>query len=509
MFIGNPSAIKETIPAFKELVDVAYRKKSMSKDMQGWFDRGGMSSTLQANEMNGMKNSWMFNRLYETSWKEIPEKAFKGYWNTVRKSTDVREAVGRYAAYKDYKNQMVKNGGRPNNFGASDPEQIMALDSIEDRAYALSNELMGAYDRTSALGQAFSRHIFPFWRFQEVNLKRNIQFMRNAVNDDRAMEILGRSLGVKTPLMAIRMGKVGLKMTALASSLFAYNNYYFKEEEKQLPVEVRAMPHIILPAGVDWSGQFPGLVSKTDDGKVQYFSRLGIMGDFLQWFGLDTGIKEIRKWLNGDQTAKESLLNFAKNAPLDPLKKMWGGSLPITKLGFEEVMRQSTYPDPFKRGTIRDRAEYAARSIGLENEYKAIWNIPSAGYGKSLKNIFMYESDPREVAYRNIYDKKREFLDKAGKGAEGFWLTARGMALWEYRRALRYNDKDAKISAIHDYREAGGELENIPKSLENMNPLSGMPQEETAAFVSSLNTEEKKQLGLANKFYTEELLQQK
>ena len=73
----------------------------------------------------------MFRRLYDEkkSIADIPSKVWQKYWNGAKISTDAREAICRYAAYLDYKQQMLKNGGKPLNFGASKPETIMALES--------------------------------------------------------------------------------------------------------------------------------------------------------------------------------------------------------------------------------------------------------------------------------------------------------------------------------------------------------------------------------------------
>lgn len=83
------------------------------------FNRGGMSSTLQAQEMGDLNKLWVFSRFYEKSGKDIPKDLWNKYWHSARLSTDAREAVLRYSAYLDYLEQMQKNGGIPKNFGAS------------------------------------------------------------------------------------------------------------------------------------------------------------------------------------------------------------------------------------------------------------------------------------------------------------------------------------------------------------------------------------------------------
>ena len=493
VFIGNPSAFKKTPQAVKEIWDVVAKKKAMSQDFKEWFERGGMSSTLQAQEMNEIKRLWMFRRLYDEKKNiaDIPSKVWQKYWNGAKISTDAREAICRYAAYLDYKQQMLKNGGKPLNFGASKPETIMALGSVEDRAYALSNDLLGAYDRVSVLGQSFAEHIFPFWRFQEVNFKRYNQLMRNAANDGNLATTIAKGLGVKTPKAMIGVGKFAIRAMGFTSALFAYNNLMYPDVEKSLPEDVRSKPHLILGVG--------------SDGKPQYFSRLGILGDYLQWFGADAHSKELRKYLDGDQSLKDTALEMAKAWPKEVMNKLVQGSIPITKLAGELIARRSIYPAIEKPGTIRDRGEYAARGFGVENEFKSVTGKPSRGYAKSIPNIFKYESDPFEVAYRNVYDKKRKFLDKGGKGGEGFWLTDRGKALYNMKLSRRYGDKEKEIKYKQEYFKLGGKREGIARAFKNMHPLSGLSKKDQEIFVKTLTQQEKIELKRAIRFYTETL----
>lgn len=80
--------------------------------------------------------------------------------------TSFREAILRYANYLEYLEQMEKDPrGAPRNFGGSIPENVMALNDLKDRAYKLSNELAGAYDRTSVTGQTLAGH----WRDDVIN----------------------------------------------------------------------------------------------------------------------------------------------------------------------------------------------------------------------------------------------------------------------------------------------------------------------------------------------------
>ena len=77
------------------------------------------------------------------------------------------------------------------NFGASIPEEVMALKDIKDRAYKLQNDLLGAYDSISVMEMSVRDHIIPFWSWKEVNFKRYVQFAKNAASDGNLSSMVG------------------------------------------------------------------------------------------------------------------------------------------------------------------------------------------------------------------------------------------------------------------------------------------------------------------------------
>ncbi len=491
-FVGNHSGFKKTPQATKELYDVIVDKKQMTPDMHDWFDRGGMPANLQAQEMGEFKNLWMFKRLYEQNKgiKDLPQELWKKYWRGARISTDMRESVLRYANYLDYLEQ-IKKDGKPKNYGASIPEEIMGLKEPKDQAYWLSNDLLGAYDRVSVMGQNLREYWVPFWSWKEVNFKRYIQFAKNAVNDRKLTSLIGNkalATVAKSPYIAYRIGSFMVKATALWSGLQVWNHTRFPDEEKELSVEERSKPHVIL--------------GRDENGKIISFNRMGALGDFLEWFGLDTAPHYVDAWFNGKMTLKDIAKDMAKS----PVNVATSVITPFVKTPAELATRRTLYPDIIRPGTIRDKGLYLARNLGLENEYIAITGKPSEGYKTSLTKAFVYSTDPGQVAYSAVFDMKNEFLKKMGKGAEGFWLTPRGGTLYNLKLAIRYKDKEATDKYLGEYAKMGGTREGLKSSLEFMNPLSGMTKKEQTVFVLSLNDEDKKTLGRAVHFYLTTLL---
>lgn len=496
VFVGNASAFTKTPSATEELYDVFFRKQEMPPDMKAFFDRGGMSSTLQAQEMDDLKQLWMYSRLYDK--KAGVQNIWKEYWNKARKFTDFRESILRYAAFKDFKEQLIKGNGIPKSYGASNPKMIDALKDINDKAFWLQNDLLGAYDMVSVAGQTIRERLIPFWSWQEVNFKRYLQLYKNAANDERLTVAIGKKLGATTPRIAFKMGSLAVKVAGLTSALAVYNNTMFPEEEAELSKDIKKFPHIVL--------------GRDNEGRIQYFNRLGTLDDFTSWFGLDYTPQLINDYRKGNLTFKELLQEQGEKSLKAIPNKLTGQTIPITKLAYETATRRSISPDIFKPGTVRDRALNLARSFGLENEYTAMAGLPSRGYEDTLKDFFMYKIDPGEAAYRDVYDLKNEFLSKSGRTAEGFWLTPQGDAFYNMKLAVKYKDKKAfskYFNIFADELKEQEKLGNIGNSIvgivTGMNPLSGLNPIEQAKFMKGLDEEGKTKLDRAMKFYKETL----
>lgn len=504
-FVGNPRGFRRAPQATKELWDTLVLKKPMSKNMRDWVDKGGLETTLIQQELRSLKESKVFQKLYS---EKLNPNLWKRYWNTVKGATNFRESILRYANYLDYLEQVTKQpGGKPRNFGASLREEIMALRDPRDKAFRLSNELLGAYDEISVGGKWLRRYAIPFWSWKELNFKRYIRLFRNAVEDGRLTQAVGGKLlgtAIKTPITAMRVGKFALKAYALWGALEAWNNLKYPDIEKSLPPSIKNRPHIVL--------------GENEKGEAVYFTRLGALGDFLEWFGNEFSPHTVADFLSGKKSLKEVAEMMAKGPPEEIIR----GLSPFHKLPFELATRQALFPEVFNPSLIRDRGLYLARQVGLENEYSALAGKPSEPYKETIPLFFAYKTDPNQLAYRKILDTKRDFMRKIGKKAEGFWLTARGNALYNLKLAHRYKDEKAKkkyLSKYIDYyisegRATGRPLAEIEKaiaqglhrSLSNMHPLSGMNEYERMQFRNSLTQEDREALVKAIMFFNEVLL---
>ncbi len=502
VFAGSPSVFKESKAAAQELYNVYYKDGVMKGDTLDWFERGGMSSTLQAQEMGEIGELTMFKHLLDRHKKikitDIPDKAWRKYWKTARLATDFRESVLRLAAYKRAKQLMEKSkDGLPPDYWASMPEEIKGLKGIKDRAFWMSNDLLGAYDRISIVGQALRAHLFPFWSWKEVNFKRYNRMMRNAASSENLTKTIGRRAAgkaLKSPFIAMRIGKFLIKASAFWGMIQVWNHTRFPEEEKELPDNIRNRPHVIL--------------GRNEDGTIDYFSRIGAVPDLLEWFGLDAAPQYIDDWFSGQR----SLKNIAKEMAKSPVNVVLQGAEPFMKIGAEILTRRALFPDVFEPRTIRDRGLHIARSVGLDSEYRAMKDLPSKGYGKSLQGLFAYEIDPLSAGYSDTMDRKRRFMRNIGKYGEGFFISPTGNALYNARSALRYDDQKAAVKYMAEYLNLKGadtpekvekEIKNIETSLNRMHPLSGMSIKDQLAFAKTLDQDGKDDLVKAIEYYVQ------
>jgi len=484
---GNPSTLIKIPKASKELFD-AMKNGKFTPELKIFYDKGGFQQLLTAQEIGDVSKLKPFERFNN---KNIGEKIgstlaspLKGYNNLTTSVTNYREMISRYAAYIDYLDQL--KAGKLKNYGASKPEVINGLKSIEDKAFKLSNDLLGAYDSISETGQILRNHLIPFYSWMEVNMKRYKQLFSNALRSESIAEKVGKSslLGIKVPAkIAVKVGTTALGAYALTGALSAWNQLKYPELEDTLPDDVKSKPHIIL--------------GKDSNGKTLYFSRLGALNDFLEWFGLDTAQQDIKDILDGKKTLKEQAIDMAKS----PVNKIAGGISPFFKTPAEIALGKKTYPDVFKPSQIRDTPQYVAQTLGVKGEFDALTGKPTRPYLESLSDAVMYDVDPKESAFYKVAELKSKFKEQKGDSGEGFFQSPRSKALYNYKLALKYGDVKAEGKYLQEYISLGGNKKGMETSLESMDPLSGLSKKNKKEFVESLTPKEQTTLKQAQEYY--------
>jgi hypothetical protein len=492
---GNPDSFRYMARAFHELYQAYKVGKAPEGELAEYVARGGAIGSQHLAELGDETSIKEFQALLdkgEPGLASLPKKLWHGYWNKARMGSDARENLLRYATYLSYLEQMKKSeAGTPKNWGASKRSEVMANQDIRDRAFKLSNELLGAYDQVSESGQYLRDIAIPFFSWMDVNARRYYRIFRNGMESGDIGQVAKRTLmgqAMKSPVYAWRFAKTAFKISLFSTLIAAYNNLRFPDEEEDLPPDVRNRPHLIL--------------GRNADGTVRYFDRIGALADLLDWFALDTVYSDIKDILNGHQ----SLADYAKKMAIAPVSKLFNAINPIPKTAIEAVSGKRYFPDISNPRAIRDLSVYLANTIGLAPEWVALTGRPSKGYlHDRFGNMFSYALDPDEAAYWWIQDKKRQFQENelGTSWSGGYSTSARGQALWYIKRAVRFGDRKAVVKYAKEYLSYGGTDKGLETSLGSMSPHARLSKENQALFYKWLSDEDKRYLKRAYKHYNE------
>jgi phospholipid N-methyltransferase len=489
---------KYSVRAAKEIYE-AMRYMEFTPDLLEWRDKGGFQTLLYANEIAEVNDLQIFRKYNREAKASILSKVApiaNTYFEFTRNLTDYREALMRYASYLYFKDQIKSNGGKPKTYGASNAKIINGLKSVEDKAYQLSKDALGAYDEITESGQGLRKHLIPFYSWNEVNFKRYKRIVENSVNDIKLQQAAGekmkKSLGLVGYISGkavLGLGKIAIRIGALSALLLAWNNLVMGDDEEELPENIRNSPHITL--------------GRNDKGEIIYFSRLGSLNDILEWFGLDTLVQDIKDLKMGRKTVEEQVSDMVNS----PLSKIINAVTPFLKTPVELLASQTYFPDWREPRRIRDKAEYIANSLGAGEEYKRIKGIPtSESYFESWYKAFAYKTDPKTTAYYRILDLKRKFEQKelGQYPSESFSDNPRSKDLYYFKLGLKYGDNETAKKYLKKYfLEDKGTTEGLERSLKSMSPIYGLNEDELTQFATWLTPEERKDLKKAMEFYYE------
>jgi hypothetical protein len=162
--------------------------------------------------------------------------------------------------------------------------------------------------------------------------------------------------------------------------------------------------------------------------------------------------------------------------------------------------------------------------MGLKKAYRALSGKPTeplpkdpaAAAAEIVKRLTVYQIDTGQTAYWNTADAKRRFQKEVLKRSipEGFSVSERGNALYNFRAAVRLGDKDAQQKYLDEFVALGRPGEDlastISDSLERMYPFSGLSTQKghDRAFIEWLDEEGQEELVKAMQYYETVLLPQ-
>jgi hypothetical protein len=202
------------------------------------------------------------------------------------------------------------------------------------------------------------------------------------------------------------------------------------------------------------------------DGTIIVLHNTGALGDFLEWFGLNTLLSRSEQLRAGQASISEVAGEMLK----DPINKVVGGLRPDLKAAFELPAGKSSYPDVFRPRSI-NRDEYVAGIAGLNDEYMGIRGRvlhDGSRFRPHYWTRLIGVSDPRKNALYEMYDLRDHFLNKVGeqkdfRGDENFKRM---------REAAANSDPAAFDEARHNFMASGKTYKNFRASLAGLDPIA-------------------------------------
>ncbi len=484
---GNPGTLRYVKQAAKELYAVWRHQAAASQDYQDAQERGVFTSGLSVQEIPDINRLSAFRMLTEPKSNRPDKLAIAGVaavWRALQSSTNFREAVFRYAAYLDYVQKL--RAGTPQKkigYGASLPRMVDAVEGTEDRAALLARDLIGDYGGISAAGGWLRRYMIPFWSWTEINTRRYKRLISNAAHESMWKGVAtGTALGA---VAGVRVGAyLGIRMAVVYGTMTLWNMLFFGDEEDELDELQKRQLHLIL--------------GRNDDGEIVTLRLQGALSDFLGLVGFPDLVEGLRDWGNNQGTLGSALMRTARA----PVNRIVTSVSPFYSTPLELAIGKELWPNLWEPRQIHDNWRHMAGMFGVENEYDALTDAPSRGYGRSWQDAFVYRRDPGEMAYNDAKGMAYDWLERArGQGGGGVPSSPRSQALRLYRMAIKYGDDDAANRALDAYEAAGGTARGFATSIRRQHPLGPIAARDRQEYIDSLTPEQLETLERAEQYY--------
>ena len=476
--IGSPVQVVHWANRLKEAWDFYYTDKPVTPFMRAARDMGVMDASFAATELVNANDLPVFGQL--AKWMKIGRLP-TNLMEALRRFGKFRESLSRLAAFSYARAEIA--AGRFPLIPATKPETLRILakeHGVDYAAARYSRDLIGDYGDATVFGQWLSENVIPFWKFQEINMKRIPRISINGVRS-REFKRLGKR-GLYGAARAILLSR----LLWLYTALHMWNTRVHKKQEDELSPRERSQPHIII-------GERP-------DGTTNVFRRVGSTGEFLEWFGIPTAIALWDKYQAGQLTIGDLV---AEAAAAD-LNKIVGMVRPDFKAMAEIPAGRSTFPDAIN-WRKKDRAEIAADILGMGDLWKEIsGRIMQSGErarpGMGMRLISGI-SDPKGNALSEIYDLRERYMAQKGQEIPGdFGNTKTPFTIM--RRAAQDGNETAFNEALRNYLLSGKSGDDFDKGLGRLDPIATkMNDEDEALFVNSfLTPQQRDQLAMARDF---------
>jgi hypothetical protein len=483
--IGGSPAIRKRVPEAISMLQEYYKgDQRLSVELKAARDLGVIGASMTAQELPDLRDLKIFRRFHEAEnpWASLPAAAIKAYYDTAKRINEFRESTLRLAAFLQYRDE-IKSGTLSRYGGARKATVDALIDEMgaDVAAAHLSRNLLGDYGNLTVIGNWLRRKLIPFWSWMEVNGKRYPRFAINAIE-------YGKIKGDKSAwARSVYTGFALAGVAGLYAMLATYNKLVHPEAEDELSDDERSSPHIIL-------GREP-------DGSVILLRNTSALGEFLEWFGINTAIAMLPQYSAGQLTAKDLLKEVVKS----PVNKVVGGTRPDLQFLFGVVPGLSYYPDVFNPRSV-ERGELMADVVGMKDEYRAAKGRIARDGSRAREHYLerlIGVSNPKANAMFLMYDLRDRFLQSKGKTTQERGASVSPIKVM--REAAIAKDFEAFKEARNKYISDGHSYEGYQRSLQNIDPIGSrlndeLEQEFETKFLSG---DQKKKLRMARDYASE------
>jgi len=514
MLAGLPTWATATTKGLKEL---AWKHQSEVKDYFLPILKGDLKNVKMTDELRTFAEFGAFEGLLAsvelddgimpdvleefTRWEQkLPPKTFrqkygpkamlKGYFRRAEVVNNWREAANRYSVYRVFLEDIKRNNGKPSSYSASIKAEVDALPTAQEKAYRMSNDLMGAYDEVSIAGQVLRTYLIPFWSYQELNFKRYFRLISNGVRegmDDQ--KFLGVNIrgAARAPYFAYKMGGTATKLLGMWALWAALNALFSDDDDKELRKEVRSRAHLTF-----------GKVNN----ETIYFPRIGNIADILEWVDLEESIDNVRAAWEGRKPWHTAVFDILRGGPGEKLFLSAGHHV---KYLIEGATNKTYFPNVDRPRAVESWPEKIAQDAGAGDFFRYLTGRPrrQESWGQKAADLVIYRADPNESAYYDILELQRSWLRKQGEAENEFTSNKpTTIALRNIKKALRYRDQAAFNKYMLQYIELGGTPKGLDDSVQFMHPLNGLKnKEKREEFLESLSEDDKRKLDMALDYY--------
>jgi hypothetical protein len=510
-----PGIFKKFKEAWKDTANFD-NNKVMSEDVNQAIERSVLKSGVNSKEfMDAMKSvsdrdlNEMFNPTKAKSWN-LPGK----YLKKAVELNDFRENFTRLAAFKYFKERLLKNPDKP-LYGASNRKVIDSIKDPIDKAAQLARDLMIDYGNSTALANRVGRGIAPFYRWIEGNPKNIINQIKNIPYEDGSVFKNAGKFGIRgTTIVGAKLIKYTLLSQAAYGLIQIYNRTLFPEASKKLTASQARSGDMILD--VD------------NDGNVMTLPLESYSNDFLGWVGADDYLNDAVDLIAG----RKSLKDIQKESIQAPLNKLVQSILPLPKILYEYASGKSNY-NVFNPTPLTDRKIYLARAAQAEPLYRMIKSmvgerlpereaeVPFINVKLPDKTVgFLYnivagsifnKTNLDELAYNIIRAKTYQYQQEVkGKESPSSLKDDAGIALYYYKIAIKYGDKEAEEHFKNEYiniKKAEGKTpqqidQGLRSTVQNYEPLHAVNKADRYDFENNyLSMYEREVLKTAKEYY--------